>query len=241
MFLPKKTACVVVPTYNESENLRILLAAIFDQAPCITEYELHVVVVDDESPDATAEVVRKEMPFRPRLHLLSAPKRGLGDAYKRGFTYCLSELKASLLIQMDADLQHDPSLLPKLVASCTANHIVVGSRFASGARTPGLSNARRMISRAASGLLSIHPELSTVSDCTSGYRCFDAALVSVSNFHRFSSGYAFQSELLRACLRNGAKVVELPITFHARVRGSSKLSLHDCIAFLHSSLKRNLM
>ena len=110
-------ACIVLPTYNERTNLQVVLPRIFEQAPRIPTHDLHVLVVDDNSPDGTANLVREAMPANPNLHLLTGDKRGIGDAYKRGMSYAVENLGAALLLEMDADGQHDPacSRLHKIV------------------------------------------------------------------------------------------------------------------------------
>jgi glycosyltransferase involved in cell wall biosynthesis len=135
----KSIACIVLPTYNEAENVRVVIPCVFEQASKIPTHDLYAVVVDDNSPDGTAAVVRELMGTFLNLHLLTGEKKGLGEAYKRGMAYALKELQAELIFEMDADLQHDPSLLPLFVI--LANHgfsLVIGSRFISGGATPRL-------------------------------------------------------------------------------------------------------
>src|ERR687892_351419 len=105
----KKIACVILPTYNEAQNVSILIPRIFEQANKISTHELHVLVVDDNSPDGTQNVVRKYIDEYTSLHLITGEKKGLGEAYKRGMVFALSKLKPEIVFQMDADLQHDPS------------------------------------------------------------------------------------------------------------------------------------
>src|SRR5215467_9879774 len=104
----RRVACIVLPTFNESGNIRTLIPSILAQSDKINTHELHVLVVDDNSPDGTARVVKEFMCDTPQLHLLTGAKRGLGDAYQRGMTYALASLQPELIIEMDADLQHDP-------------------------------------------------------------------------------------------------------------------------------------
>jgi dolichol-phosphate mannosyltransferase len=111
----KKIACVILPTYNEAQNVSILIPRIFEQASKIPTHELHILVVDDNSPDGTGEIVRKYIDQYPSLHITTGEKKGLGEAYKRGIAFTLSTLKPDIVFQMDADLQHDPSLLPLFV------------------------------------------------------------------------------------------------------------------------------
>ena len=144
----KKLACIVMPTYNEAANLPELFPRIFDQAEKIPTHELHLLIVDDNSPDGTASVVTEWMKRNPRIHLLEGEKKGLGEAYKRGMAHAIATLDPELILQMDADLQHDPSLLPLFVSLTQHGFtLVIGSRFAPGAGKPALSFRRHAVSK----------------------------------------------------------------------------------------------
>ena len=233
-----KRACIVLPTYNEAQNLPILIPSIFDQFSDLPTHELHVLVVEDRSPDGTANVVLDLQQTYPHLHLLQGIKIGLGDAYRRGFKHTLSTLKPDLVFQMDADLQHDPGLIPHFIRMINSGYnVVIGSRFVKGGATPGYSRLRRCQSRAGSYLIQRLMGVKGVRDCTSGYRCIDAGLLAKCSFEEFASdGFAFQSQLLSELIRKGAKVIEIPITFKRREHGHSKLTYRDRIDFL-----KNLM
>jgi dolichol-phosphate mannosyltransferase len=229
-----KRACIVLPTFNESENLKLLLPLIFQEADRIPSHELHVLVVDDNSPDGTADIVRELMDRVPNLHLLSGEKRGLGEAYKRGMAHALETLAPDLILQMDADLQHSPKLIP-LFVNLTENgfSLVIGSRFILGGSTPDFSFKRKMLSRVGNGMLRFLGGLPPIRDCTSGFRCIKAELLGKCDLSQLSTrGYSFQSSLLFELIRNGARVIEVPITFADRRIGESKLSLDDQIEFL---------
>ena len=230
-------ACLVLPTYNERSNLQVVLPRILEQAARIPTHDFHVLVVDDNSPDGTAEVIREAMPRQTNLHLLTGEKRGIGDAYKRGMTHALDHLGASLLLEMDADGQHDPALLPDFIKLCAAgeNRLVIGSRFLAGAATPEFGPFRRALSRTGSFLVRLCWGIGPVSDCTSGYRCFPADVLRRSrlDFYRLPTrGYSFQSALLFELINQGAQVAELPLVFAPRLDGESKLKLRDCFEFL---------
>jgi dolichol-phosphate mannosyltransferase len=235
----KQIACVVLPTYNEADNVKVVLPLIFGQASKIPSHDLHVVVVDDNSPDGTAAAIRERMGTFPNLHLLTGEKRGLGDAYRRGMAFALKELRADLIFQMDADLQHDPSLIPLFVV--LANHgftLVIGSRFAPGGATPGFPWHRKLISVTGTVLVRLFGGLSALSDCTSGYRCIKANVYAKCDLTGLASlGYSFQSSLLCELIRNGARVIEVPIIFQDRQRGESKLSFPDQVEFLQNLLR----
>ena len=227
--MPKAIACIVLPTFNEAENIPAVLAGIFSQAEAIPSHELHVLVVDDNSPDGTAERVREAMPRFPHLHLVSGEKKGLGEAYKRGITHAITVLQPHLILQMDADLQHDPAVLPRMIALANDGYdVVIGSRFAPGGAVPGLPGHRKLISLAGTRLVRWFGGIPPISDCTSGYRVIRADLLPRCDLEHLSTrGYSFQSSLLCELLRNGARLVETPIVFSGRAHGESKLSFHD--------------
>lgn len=232
----KKNACIVLPTYNEVQNLPRLLPLIFEQAAIIPTHELHVLVVDDESPDGTAAYVRSAMPLYPGLHLIVGKKRGLGEAYKRGIGYAMSTFAPDLILQMDADFQHDPAALPGMIRLCNEGYdLVIGSRFAAGTHIEGLPWHRKLVSLAGTRLVRFFGGLPPIQDCTSGFRCIRAGFIPECDFGNYSTrGYSFQSWFLCELLRNGARFIEVPIPFPTRAEGSSKLTLRDKLEFIVS-------
>jgi len=232
-------ACIVLPTYDERENVEELLPRIFARAAQIPTHALHVLVVDDSSPDGTADAVRRLMTPYPNLHLSMGTKQGLGEAYKRGMAYALRQLRADLILEMDADLQHDPALLPSLVSLAHEGYgLVIGSRFASGGATPNFGWYRRLISLSGTWLVRLFGGLTSLTDCTSGYRCIRADVLARCSLQGLATrGYSFQAALLCELIRNGARVTELPIVFHERKRGESKLAFRDQAEFLLNLVK----
>ncbi len=230
----KKRACIVMPSYNEAENLRELLPQILRQAEKIPTHELHILVVDDNSPDGSSAVVSEWMARDTRVHLLQGNKLGLGEAYNRGITHAIALLNPDLIIQMDADQQHDPALLPLFIDLTNYGFtLVIGSRFAPGAGNPALSFYRRIISRVGTILVRAAAGLPRLHDCTSGYRCIAVSALEQCNSRVVATrGYSFQSSLLSELIRNGARVVEIPINFGPRGHGESKLSFRDQIEFV---------
>jgi dolichol-phosphate mannosyltransferase len=230
----KNMACIVMPTYNEAQNIPIIIPRIFEEAKKIETHEIHVLVVDDNSPDGTQEVVRSHMDKFPNLHLITGEKKGLGEAYKRGFDHAIKTLDPDLIFEMDADLQHSPSLLRLFIS--LANHgftLIIGSRFAPGGSTPNFSMWRRFQSLFGNWLIRVLGGLPRIHDCTSGYRCIKTELIKQCDLSFLSTrGYSFQSSLLFELLRNGARVIEIPIEFPDRVHGESKLSFNDQVEFL---------
>lgn len=227
-------ACVILPTYNEAKNVRQVIENIFKQSKKITTHELHVLVVDDNSPDNTQDLVKLLMDKYHNLHLITGPKIGLGEAYKRGIKHVQLLLSPDLIFEMDADGQHDPGLIPLFVLLANNGFdLIIGSRFAPGGATPNFSLWRKSISRTGNWAIRFFGGITRIHDCTSGFRCIKAEYLTNCNFSILSSrGYSFQTSLLCELLRNKAKVIEVPIIFPDRVYGKSKLSLKDQVEFL---------
>ena len=224
--------CVVLPTYNESGNIHSTLEKIFLNQIMLHGYKLNVLVVDDNSPDNTAELVKGLMPNYSGLNLISGEKKGLGDAYKRGIDYALNNLKADLIIQMDADGQHDPGLIPKFIGLTNNYDVIIGSRFIEGGGTPYFSSYRLLLSKLGNFLVRYLGAAYVIRDCTSGYRVIKRELLEKCQFSSFPTrGYSFQSWLICELLRQGAIIKESPIIFAKRETGESKLSLADQLEF----------
>jgi dolichol-phosphate mannosyltransferase len=233
-------ACVILPTYNEVENVTQVIPAVFQQAAKISSsHELHVLVVDDDSPDGTHAAVKKLQRKYKNLHVIGGMKRGLGDAYKRGITYALKHLSPDVIIQMDADGQHDPEKLPQFIAlSNSGISLVIGSRLAPGGETPDFSLWRKFLSHFGNWLIRSLGGVRKIHDCTSGYRCIKADVVKKCDLTRLSTrGYSFQSSLLSELLRNNATFIEIPILFKPRMHGISKLAFKDQLEFLLNIVK----
>ena len=232
-------ACVVLPTYNEVENIESIIKAIFAMQSYVATHQLYVIVVDDNSPDGTQEIVKKQMNQHPYLRLVTGNKVGLGDAYKRGISFAITTFNPDLLLQMDADGQHDPKLIPEFINLANDGFsLVIGSRLVPGGSTPGFSYWRKFLSIVGNFLIRHLGKASNVQDCTSGFRCIKANLLPKCNLDGLSTrGYSFQSLLVCELIRNGAKPIEVPIIFKDRVKGKSKLTLRDQIEFLVSITK----
>ena len=232
-------ACLILPTYNEAENIESITKAIFAMQSNIDTHQLYVIVVDDNSPDGTQEIVKKQTQQHPCLRLVTGNKVGLGDAYKRGISFAISTFNPDLLLQMDADGQHDPTLIPKFINLANDGFsLVIGSRYVPGGSTPDFSYWRKFLSIVGNFLIRHLGKASNVQDCTSGFRCIKANLLPKCNMDGLSTrGYSFQSLLVCELIRNGAKPIEVPIIFKDRVKGKSKLTLRDQIEFLVSITK----
>jgi dolichol-phosphate mannosyltransferase len=210
---------VVIPTFNERENIAMLI-------PRILEYpRFCVLVVDDNSPDGTAEVVRKFSIEDPRVGLHSRPgKQGLGTAYIAGFRRALAE-GAAYIFEMDADFSHDPNYLPALLqAAETTYDLALGSRYIPGGATTDWGLLRQLISRG--GNLYARTILGLpIIDATGGFRCYRRAVLETLNLNSIrSNGYSFQIELVYRTMQAGFRIGEVPIIFPDRRVGKSKMS-----------------
>ncbi len=229
---------MVLPTYNEAGNIHSILEKIFLNQRMLHGYKLSVLVVDDNSLDNTAEIVKILIPKYSGLNLMSGEKRGLGDAYKRGIDYALKNLKADLIIQMDADGQHDPGLIPKFIGLANNYDVVIGSRFVEGGSTPYFSSYRLLLSKLGNFLVRYLGGAYVLRDCTSGYRVIKREILEKCQLSNFpTTGYSFQSWLICELLRQGALIKESPIIFAKRETGESKLSLADQLEFFFNIVR----
>jgi dolichol-phosphate mannosyltransferase len=234
----KKNAVIVLPTYNERENIEKLIESLEKVFQKIENWNLEILVVDDTSPDGTAAAVKECQKTRPNLHLLEGPKKGLGEAYKRGFSYALTHLHPDYLFQMDADFQHNPHDIPEFLKAADKGYqFIIGSRYIPGGDCPNWEFKRKIYSWLANVGARLIAGIKGISDCTSGYRCIEAAFLRHLNVNRLkSNGYAFQLSLVHAATKKHLKILEIPILFHSRKKGSSKLGKKDIIEFFLNSI-----
>ena len=229
---------VVLPTYNEALNVVPLARAVLEQSP-----ELEVLVVDDASPDGTAELVRAEQAREPRLHLVvRAGKLGLGSAYQAGFRHGL-EHGYDRVLTMDCDFSHHPRYLPQLLAGMSDHDLMVGSRYVPGGGIANWPWHRRALSAFANLYTRTLLRLRT-RDCTSGFRCYSrTVLAAVDPFAVRGSGYSFLEEMVWRVERFGFRVGETPILFEDRQRGESKINKHEiwraALHVLETALRRS--
>jgi dolichol-phosphate mannosyltransferase len=212
-------ALVIVPTYNERENLPVLVDALMQYA------NVRVLVVDDQSPDGTGLVADDlAQRYRGRVDVMHRTgRRGLGRSYIDGIARSLTE-PVDVICQMDADLSHDPRHLPALIDAAAHADVVIGSRYVPGGAVVNWPVRRRWLSRLANVYIRFITRLSP-RDCTSGYRCWRKEALAAMPLERFiSDGYSFLVEMLYVTAGNGSRVAEVPITFIERRQGESKLS-----------------
>ncbi|HEX6289703.1 MAG TPA: polyprenol monophosphomannose synthase [Herpetosiphonaceae bacterium] len=212
-------ALVIIPTYNERENIPTLLPRVLEHP------ELSVLVVDDGSPDGTGDLVAAEVEHNPRVHLIRrAGKQGLGTAYVAGFRYALAH-GADYVFEMDADFSHDPRYLPDLLHAAEASYdLVIGSRYIAGGGTTDWGLGRQLISRGGNLYARLILGL-PLSDMTGGYRCYRRRALEAIDLDRIrSNGYSFQIEMAYRVHQAGLRVGEVPIIFPDRRVGASKMS-----------------
>jgi dolichol-phosphate mannosyltransferase len=210
---------VVIPTYNEAENLPLIVPEILEQDP-----ELEVLVVDDDSPDGTGKLADELADGSDRVHVLHrASKQGLGPAYRAGLARAL-ELGADQVIQMDCDYSHPPDALPRMLAEMKDHDVVLGSRYVNGITVVNWPIERILISYFGNVYAKKITAL-PVSDTTGGFRCMRRELLEKMGFERArSNGYAFQIEMNYRFVLQGARIKEIPFFFLDRTRGTSKLT-----------------
>jgi dolichol-phosphate mannosyltransferase len=215
--VPPDRVTVVLPTYNERENLS-------DIATAITAHGYRLLIVDDSSPDGTGDIADEMARANPAISVLHREsKEGLGPAYRAGFDRALDE-GAETVIEMDADFSHDPADLPRLVAAVEKGaDLAIGSRYVTGGSTPDWPWSRRFISKGGNLYARIMLGIPT-RDSTAGFRAFRADALRVLPYERAeASGYGFQVEMALRAHESGLKVVEVPISFRDRTRGTSKM------------------
>jgi dolichol-phosphate mannosyltransferase len=221
--LPEQVT-VVVPTFNERENL-------VDIASAVIAHGYRLLIVDDASPDGTGEIADSLAATQGAVNVLHrAKKEGLGPAYAAAFDQLLSEGHSGVIVEMDADFSHDPADLPRLVdAVGQGADLAIGSRYVSGGDTPDWPWVRRMISRG--GNLYARTMLGIpVKDATAGFRAFrSSALATLPYRSTEASGYGFQVEMAWRAQQMGLDIREIPITFRDRTRGKSKMGLRIVI------------
>ena len=212
-----RSTVVVVPVHDERKNLETLL-------PTLLGLDLSVLVVEDASTDGSADYLDRLAGCEPRLSVFHRPALlGLGTAYVEGFRRALAR-GFDRVVEMDADLSHDPAEIPRLLAALDRADFVVGSRYVPGGSTPGWSVRRRLLSKFGGLYTRLWTGL-PITDPTSGFRAFRASTLAALDLPSIQSrGFAFQVEVLLRAAATGLRIAEVPITFRERVHGRSKLS-----------------
>ena len=229
---------VVIPTYSELENLRSLIPKL-ENVFSSGDIDGNILIVDDNSPDGTAEFIRRLEKEKPNIHLLLRPgKMGIGSAYRDGFSYVLKSSDVEYVGQMDADGSHPPDLIPEMIKKLdeTGADVVVGSRKIRGGKAEEWPWRRRLTSWGANLLARAMAGVG-VKDSTSGYRMFRASALRRIDFASSQAGYSFQVEMIFKCRRSGLMIVEVPFTFVDRRKGRSKLGSREIGGFAWAMVK----
>jgi dolichol-phosphate mannosyltransferase len=211
-------ALAILPTYNEADNVLAVASGVLAQ-----DAALEVLVVDDNSPDGTGEIVERAAKSEPRLHLLRRPgKLGLGSAYLAGFRYAI-DADYALVLTMDCDGSHNPRYLPQMLAAAAQADLVIGSRYVAGGSVVNWPWHRRLLSRFANFYTRMLLRVPT-HDCTAGFRCYRRqVLETVNPFTIRGSGYSFLEEMVYRVHHAGFRISEIPIVFEQRTHGVSKI------------------
>ena len=218
----KTDSIVIIPTYNEKENIENIIRAVFG-----LEKAIHILIIDDGSPDGTAAIVKRlQNEFPEQLHLVERPgKQGLGTAYICGFKWSI-EHRYDFIFEMDADFSHNPNDLPRLYAACTEQgaDVAVGSRYCNGVNVVNWPLGRVLMSYYASTYVRIVTGMK-VRDTTAGFKCYRREVLETIELDKIRfKGYAFQIEMKYTAYRCGFKIIEVPIIFVNRVLGTSKMN-----------------
>jgi len=210
---------VIIPTYNELDNLPRLLPEVFSKND-----DIHILIVDDNSPDGTGSFVEGEMGKNDRLHIIKrSSKQGLGTAYIAGFKYAIQN-EYDFIFEMDADFSHDPNEIPNFLEEIKNADLILGSRYKNGVNVINWPMRRLLLSWFAN----LYTRLITgmpVHDATGGFKCFKRKVLEAINLDQVkSNGYAFQIEMNFKAWKKGFKIIEMPIIFVDRMKGQSKMS-----------------
>lgn len=211
---------VVIPTYNEAQNIEQMIDRILFQGI----RNLDILVVDDNSPDGTGDIVSRIARCESNVHLLRRPaKAGLGTAYVAGFKYALKQ-GYDYIFEMDADFSHDPDEIPNFLEALKDHDLVIGSRYKTGVNVINWPITRLVLSVGANKYTQLITGM-PIKDCTGGYKCFRRQVLEAIDLDRIASdGYSFQIEMNFKAWKKGFRIIEIPIVFADREAGSSKMS-----------------
>ena len=223
---------IVIPTYNEAETISSLIKELFEKIKQLVE-KLDVLIVDDSSPDGTADIVRKLGEKYEKITVIQRPKKmGLGAAYKDGFKHVLEKLDSELILQMDADHSHQPGEIPNMLEKIKNYDFLVASRHVEGSDVIGWGVGRKATHSVAGAIARACAKID-VKDSTSGFRMFKRNTLKKINFENIrSDGFAFQIEVLYPLKQLGMKGLEVSTVFVNRTEGSSKMGSGEMMQFI---------
>ena len=223
---------IVIPTYNEAETIPSLINELFEKIKQFVE-KLDILIIDDSSPDGTADIVRELGTKYEKITVIQRPKKmGLGAAYKEGFRYVLEKLDSELVLQMDADHSHQPSEIPNMLEKIKNFDFLVASRHVEGSDVIGWGIGRKATHSIAGAIARICAKIE-IKDSTSGFRMFKKKTLEKVDFNKIrSDGFAFQIEVLHQLKQLGMKGLEIPTVFVNRTEGSSKMGSGEMMQFI---------
>lgn len=222
----RRRAVVVTPTYDERENIADLITAVLVEQDRVRDFELHILVADSHSRDGTLDIVYRLTHSNPRVHLLDVGERGIGVGLLKGFQHAIDHLDADVLIEMDADFQHNPADIPNFLQEISKGYgLVVGSRFVEGS-VNRMPLGRRILSVGANQLVRVMLGLRNVTEITTSYRAFTREtflLIDPDSVPWREKSFIFVPVFLVKMLEAGAEATEIPMTMHPRMLGYSKM------------------
>jgi dolichol-phosphate mannosyltransferase len=223
---------IVIPTYNEAETIPSLIKELFEKIKKLVE-RLDILIIDDSSPDGTADIVRELGTKYEKITVIQRPKKmGLGAAYKEGFRHVLEKLDSELVLQMDADHSHQPSEIPNMLEKIKNFDFLVASRHVEGSDVIGWGIGRKITHSIAGTIARICAKIE-IKDSTSGFRMFKKKTLERIDFKNIrSDGFAFQIEVLYQLKQLGMKGLEVPTVFVNRTEGSSKMGSTEMMQFI---------
>ncbi len=223
---------IVIPTYNEAETIPSLIKELFEKIKHLVE-KLDVLIIDDSSPDGTADIVRELGEKYEKITVVQRPKKmGLGAAYKEGFRHVLEKFDSELVLQMDADHSHQPSEIPNMLEKIKNFDFLIASRHVEGSDVIGWGVGRKTTHSIAGAIARICAKIE-IKDSTSGFRMFKKKTLEKIDFEKIrSDGFAFQIEVLYQLKQLGMKGLEVPTVFVNRTEGSSKMGSSEMMQFI---------
>ena len=228
----KEKLAIVIPTYNEAETISSLIKELFEKIKQLVE-KLDILIIDDSSPDGTAEIVRGLGEKYEKITVIQRPKKmGLGAAYKEGFRHVLEKLDSELVVQMDADHSHRPSEIPNMLEKIKNFDFLIASRHVDGSDIIGWGIGRKATHSVAGAIARMCARIE-IKDSTSGFRMFKKKTLEKIDFEKIrSDGFAFQIEVLYQLKQLGMKGLEVPTVFVNRTEGSSKMGSSEMMQFI---------
>jgi len=236
----KNHVTIILPTYNEASNIKIIIPKITKVMKSTTKKPFEIFVVDDNSPDGTGEIAEKLSKKYPVRVIHRTKNKGYGESCKEGFKLALKN--SEYIVTMDCDLSHNPESIPQMMQKAKQGYdIVVGSRYIKGGKIENWGLHRRIMSKGANTFTRYFLGI-PINDCTSGFRYYKAGVLKSIDLGSIrSNGYSFLEEIMYKCYKKGFKIAQVPIVYKERVKGKSKLSKKELYKFLFTILKLRIL